>query len=62
MIRTLEILWLMLGIIALVLGGYKLIAEGFSEAAFYMVVMAVSFTMYLIRRKQRVRMNKETGM
>ncbi len=57
----LEISWLMLAIIALAFSGYKLIAEGFSEAAFYIIVMAVSFTMYLIRRKQRLRINKETG-
>ncbi len=61
MIRMLEISWLLLAITALVFSSYKLIAEGFSEAAFYIIVMAVSFTMYLIRRKQRMRINKETG-
>lgn len=58
----LEISWLLLGIIALALGGYKLIADGFSEAVFYFVVMVVSFSMYFVRRKQRVKINKETGM
>lgn len=57
----LEISWLLLTLVALVLSGYKMIAEGFSEAIFYIIVMGVSFAMYLIRRKQRVRMNKETG-
>jgi len=61
MIRMLEISWLLLAIVALALSGYKLIADGFSEAAFYIIVMAVSFAMYLVRRKQRMRMNKETG-
>jgi len=62
MIRMLEISWLLLALVALALSGYKIIAEGFSEAVFYLIVMGVSFFMYLIRRKQRVRMNKETGM
>jgi hypothetical protein len=58
----LEILWLLLGLTALALSGYKIVADGFSEAVFFLIVMAVSFAMYLIRRKQRLRMNKETGM
>lgn len=62
MIRMLEISWLLLALVALALSGYKLIADGFSEAVFYIIVMGVSFSMYLIRRKQRVRMNKEAGM
>ena len=62
MIRMLEISWLLLALVALALSGYKIIADGFSEAVFYIIVMAVSFSMYLLRRKQRVRMNKEAGM
>jgi hypothetical protein len=58
----LEISWLLLTLVALIISGYKLIADGFSEAVFYIIVMGVSFSMYLIRRKQRVRMNKEAGM
>ena len=62
MIRMLEISWLLLSLVALALSSYKLIADGFSEAVFYIIVMGISFAMYLIRRKQRVRMNKEAGM
>jgi len=62
MIRMLEISWLLLALVALALSGYKLIADGFSEAVFYIIVTVVSFSMYLLRRKQRVRMNKEAGM
>lgn len=62
MIRLLEILWLLLALVALAFSSYKLVAEGFSDAVFYLIVMGVSFSMYLIRRKQRVRMNKETGL
>ena len=57
----LEISWLMLALIALAFSCYKFLSEGFSEAFFYIIVMAVSFAMYLIRRKQRMRINKETG-
>jgi hypothetical protein len=58
----LEISWLLLTLVALVISSYKLITDGFSEAVFYIIVMGVSLSMYLLRRKQRVRMNKEAGM
>ena len=59
MIRILEISWLVLGIVALVLGAYKVYSDGFSEAMFYGVVMLVSGAMYIIRRKQRLKLDKE---
>ena len=62
MIRMLEISWLVLALVALVLSCYKLITDGLSDAIFFLVVTAGSFAMYFVRRRQRVRMNKETGM
>lgn len=59
MIRILEVSWLVLGIIAFVLGVYKIYDDGFSEAVFYGVVMAVSIGMFIIRRKQRMKIDKE---
>jgi hypothetical protein len=59
MIRILEISWLVLGIIALALGVYKIFSDGVAEAAFYGVVMAVSIGMFTIRRKQRMKLEKE---
>lgn len=59
MIRILEVSWLALGIIALVLGVYKIYDDGLSEAVFYGVVMAVSIGMFAIRRKQRMKIDKE---
>ena len=58
----LEISWLLLALVALAFSSYKLVTEGFSEAVFYIIVMGVSFSMYLVRRKQRMRINKEAGM
>ena len=60
MIRILEVSWLVLGIIALALGVYKIFADGFSEAVFYAVVMMVSMGMFVIRRKQRMKVDKES--
>jgi uncharacterized membrane protein YiaA len=60
MIRILEISWLVLGIIALVLGMYKIFSDGAAEAAFYGVVMMVSIGMFVIRRKQRMKLDKES--
>ncbi|MBK5285709.1 MAG: hypothetical protein JJE25_09930 [Bacteroidia bacterium] len=59
MIRILEISWFVLGIVALGLGLYKIFSDGISEAVFYGVVMLVSTGMYVIRRKQRVKIEKE---
>ena len=59
MIRILEVSWLVLGIVALSLGLYKIFSDGFSEAVFYGVVMLVSMGMFVIRRKQRMKMEKE---
>jgi len=59
MIRILEISWLVLGIVALGLGLYKIFSDGISEAVFYGVVMLVSTGMYVIRRKQRTKIEKE---
>jgi len=59
MIRILEISWLVLGMVALALGFYKIFSDGFSEAVFYGVVMCVSTGMYIIRRKQRMKLDKE---
>lgn len=62
MIRMLEISWLVLALTALALSAYKIIADGFTDAVFYIIIMGISFAMYYVRRKQRVRMNKETGL
>ena len=59
MIRILEISWLILALIALALGLYKIFSDEISEAVFYGVVMLVSTGMYVIRRKQRAKMEKE---
>ena len=59
MIRILEISWLVLGIIALLLGLYKIFSDAVSESAFYGVVMLVSIGMSVIRRKQRMKLDKE---
>jgi hypothetical protein len=59
MIRILEISWLLLGVIALGLGLYKVFSDGAAEAAFYGVVMMVSIGMYFIRRKQRMKIDRE---
>ena len=59
MIRILEISWLILALIALALGLYKIFSDGISEAVFYGVVMMVSIGMFVIRRKQRMKIEKE---
>ena len=59
MIRILEISWLVLGIIAFALGVYKFFSDDASEAVFYGVVMTVSVGMFVIRRKQRMKIDRE---
>ena len=60
MIRILEVSWLVLAVIALGLGMFKIFSEEASEAVFYGVVMFVSIGMFFIRRKQRLKIDRET--
>jgi hypothetical protein len=59
MIRILEIAWLVITIITTATACWQLVAEGIQSATWMFIVSAVSFLMYMIRRKQRIRMEQQ---
>ena len=59
MIRILEIAWLIITLITTATACYQLFDEGIQSALWMFIVSAVAFLMYVIRRKQRIRMGKQ---
>jgi len=59
MLRILEIAWLIFAISGAGLGLYKLYTEGVSESLFFLFFTLVATVFYVIRRKQRIAMEKE---
>lgn len=61
MLRILEIAWLIFAILGASFGFYKLTTEGVSESLFVFFFTLIAFVFYLVRRKQRIAMDKENG-
>ena len=58
MIKFMEKMWLMTGIITAALAIYKVFATTTRDAAFFLLFSGVSFLLYFLRRKQRMNMEK----
>ena len=58
-LRILEISWLIIAIGSLCAGVYKLISEGFNQAVFIFAISIIAFVFFMIRRKQRIAMEKQ---
>lgn len=59
MLRILEIAWLIFAITGALFSVYKLVTDGYSEALFPVFFTLVASVFYLIRRKQRIALEKE---
>jgi len=59
MIRILEIAWLVITVVTTAVAAWQLINEGIQSALWMFIVSAVAFLMYMIRRKQRIRMERQ---
>lgn len=59
MIRILEICWLIITIVTAVVAAFQLFEDGVQSALWMFIVSAIAFTMYMVRRKQRIRMNEQ---
>lgn len=59
MIRILEIAWLVITLITTATASWQLFDEGIQSALWMFIVSAVAFLMYIIRRKQRIRMENQ---
>lgn len=55
MLRILEVIWLVIGIIGVVAFIYAMIAGSREQAIYFLVFTFVSGVMYAIRKRQRVR-------
>lgn len=59
MIRILEIAWLVLTITTAVVAIVQFFEDGIQSALWMFLVSGAAFTMYLIRRKQRIRIYEQ---
>ena len=58
-LRILEISWLIIAIGSLCAGVYKLISAGLNQAVFIFAISMIAFVFVMIRRKQRIAMEKQ---
>lgn len=59
MLKVLEITWLLIGIISICIGGYKISTQGINEGIYFLIISLVAGIMYSIRHRQRIKMDKE---
>jgi len=58
-LRILELSWLFIAIAGVVAGTYKWIAEGLNQAVFIYGISVIATMFFIIRRKQRMSMEKQ---
>lgn len=58
MLRVLELSWLVIVLLGASLGTFKLVTETFTSALWFYIFTVVATIFWLIRRKQRIRMEK----
>jgi len=59
MLRILEVSWLVIFLCGLVFAAYKAFSEGLASATFVLFFTAIAGALYLIRRRQRILMERE---
>jgi hypothetical protein len=55
MIRILEVAWLVIAMVTTATAIWQFFEEGLQSAVWMLVVSAVAFGMYMVRKKQRIR-------
>ena len=60
MIRILEIAWLIIGIIAIMIGAYETYTKGIEEGYLFFIFTFVAGIMYALRRSRRIKMEKDS--
>jgi hypothetical protein len=55
MLKTLEIAWLCITLISIGIAVFQFFEEGWQSALWMLFVTLISFIMYTIRRKQRIK-------
>ncbi len=60
-IRILEMAWLVIAIAGAVIGTYKFSSEGWDQAVYFYIFTIVASIFYYIRRRQRIKMEKDNS-
>ena len=58
MLRILEISWLLVVLFGTGFGVYKTFSEGFIDAVYIFIITGFALIFYIVRRKQRISMQK----
>jgi len=58
MLRVLELSWLVIVLLGASLGAFKLVTENLTSALWFFIFTGVATVFWLIRRNQRIRMEK----
>lgn len=58
MLRVIEVSWLIVVVTGLSLGGYKVCVDSFAESIYIFLLTSIAILIYLMRRKQRIEMEK----
>lgn len=61
MLRVLEISWLMIVLLGASLGTFKLMTETLTSAIWFYMFTAVAFVFFIVRRRQRIRLQRKAG-
>lgn len=59
MLRVLEVSWLLVVLLGVIFGIYKTFSEGFVDAIYVFVITSFALIFYIVRRKQRIAMQKQ---
>jgi hypothetical protein len=59
MLRILELSWLIVVLIGTSFGVYKIFSEGFVDAIYIFIITIIALILYLVRRKERIAMQKQ---
>jgi hypothetical protein len=52
-LRILEYTWLVIGIVGIIVGTYKISKDGWAEGVYFLAFTLVAGIMYTLRRRQR---------
>lgn len=62
MLRVLELSWLVIVLLGASLGTFKLVTENLTSAIWFFLFTLVALVFYMVRRQQRIRIQKKTGL
>jgi membrane protein implicated in regulation of membrane protease activity len=61
MVKFLEKMWLMIGILTILIAVYKAVVSTWEDALYFLVFSAVAFLLFWLRRRQRHGLEKNNS-